>query len=247
MNSKSFYIGSRQVQIIIEVIIVIKRFLTSVRNFFFPPRGSSRRMLIMPYSVLGILTISLLVGGAYGWEYTNSPSFCGTSCHTMPPEYAAYEISPHARIYCTECHIGREFVGNQIFRKAGDLRHVIATVFETYEYPIRVKNMRPAPEICEKCHSPEKFSDDSLRVITRYHDDQSAYNIYLILKTGGGTKREGLGRGIHWHIQNPVYYYPQGEEEQTIPYVKVVQDDGSTVEYVDIEADFDISTIDESQ
>jgi nitrate/TMAO reductase-like tetraheme cytochrome c subunit len=204
-------------------------------------------MFILPYTVLAVLVVSLFIGGAYAWDYTNSPAFCGTSCHTMPPEYAAYEISPHARIYCVECHIGREFVGNQIFRKAGDLRHVIATVFETYEYPIRVKNMRPAPEICEKCHSPEKFSDDSLRVITRYHNDQSAYKIYLILKTGGGTKREGLGRGIHWHIENPVYYYPQGEEEQTIPYVKVVQDDGSTFEYVDIEADFDASTIDESQ
>jgi nitrate/TMAO reductase-like tetraheme cytochrome c subunit len=204
-------------------------------------------MLILPYTVLAVLVVSMFIGGAYAWDYTNSPAFCGTTCHTMPPEYAAYEISPHARIYCVDCHIGREFVGNQIFRKAGDVRHVIATVFKTYEYPIRVKNMRPAPETCEKCHSPEKFSDDSLRVITRYHNDQSPYNIYLILKTGGGSKREGLGRGIHWHIENPVYYYPEGEEEQTIPYVKVVQDDGSTVEYVDIEADFDTSKIDESK
>ncbi|MDP2776247.1 MAG: hypothetical protein Q8O48_01285, partial [Anaerolineales bacterium] len=147
----------------------------------------------------------------------------------MPPEYAAYQISPHARIACVECHIGREFIGNQIFRKAGDMRHVFATLFETYEYPIRVKNMRPAPEICEKCHSPEKFSDDSLRVATHYNSDMSAYNIYLILKTGGGAKREGLGRGIHWHIVNTVYYYPTDEEAQTIPYVKVIQDDGSAV------------------
>src|SRR3972149_4173585 len=126
MNSKSFYIGSRQVQIIIEVIIVIKRFLTSVRNFFFPPRGSSRRMLIMPYSVLGILTISLLVGGAYGWEYTNSPSFCGTTCHTMPPEYAAYQVSPHARMTCVDCRGCRETICNPGSSKAVDVRHIIA-------------------------------------------------------------------------------------------------------------------------
>ena len=191
--------------------------------------------------------ISLLIGGAYAWEYTNSPGFCGTACHTMPPEYAAYEISPHARIYCVECHIGREFVGNQIFRKAGDMRHVFATLFQTYEYPIRVKNMRPAPETCERCHSPEKFSDDSLRVITRYHDDMTAYKVYLILKTGGGSKREGLGRGIHWHIENVIYYYPVDAEEQEIPYIKVVQDDGSTVEYVDVESEFDVASMDETQ
>jgi len=226
---------------------VIKRFVIKIRNFFFPPHGTRRRMLILPYAVLGLLTLSLLVGGAYAWDYTNSPAFCGTTCHTMPPEYASYQVSPHARIACVECHIGREFIGNQIFRKAGDVRHIVAMTFQTYEYPIRVKNMRPAPEICEQCHSPEKFSDDSLRTITRYHADQTAYNIYLVLKTGGGSKREGLGRGIHWHIENPIYYYPVDGEEQNIPYVKVVQDDGSEVEYIDIEANIDKSMMDESK
>ena len=222
-------------------------FRHKVRNFLFPPHGSPRLLYVLPYAILTVLVISLFVGGAYVWDYTNSPTFCGTSCHTMPPEYAAYQVSPHARIACVECHIGREFIGNQIFRKAGDVRHVVATLFETYEYPIRVKNMRPAPEICEKCHSPEKFSDDSLRIATRYHEDMSAYNIYLILKTGGGAKREGLGRGIHWHIENSIYYYSTDEEAQTIPYVKVIQDDGSAIEYVDIEADFDPASLDESQ
>ena len=223
------------------------KFRHKLRSFLFPPHGSSRWMYIIPYAILSVFIVSLFVSGAYVWEYTNSSVFCGTSCHTMPPEYAAYQISPHARIACVECHIGREFIGNQIFRKAGDMRHVFATLFETYEYPIRIKNMRPAPEICEKCHSPEKFSDDSLRVATHYNADMSAYNIYLILKTGGGAKREGLGRGIHWHIVNTVYYYPTDEEAQTIPYVKVIQDDGSAVEYVDVEAGFDPASIDESQ
>ena len=222
-------------------------FRRKIRDFLFPPHGSSRWMYIIPYAILSVLIVSLFVSGAYVWDYTNSPTFCGTSCHTMPPEYAAYQISPHARIACVECHIGREFIGNQIFRKAGDLRHVFATLFVTYEYPIRVKNMRPAPEICEKCHSPEKFSDDSLRVETHYSSDMSAYNIYLILKTGGGAKREGLGRGIHWHIENTIYYYPTDEVAQTIPYVKVIQDDGSATEYVDVDAGFDPASIDESQ
>ena len=223
------------------------KFRHKLRNFLFPPHGSSRWMYIIPYAILSVFIVSLFVSGAYVWEYTNSSVFCGTSCHTMPPEYAAYQVSPHARIACVECHIGREFIGNQIFRKAGDMRHVFATLFETYEYPIRIKNMRPAPEICEKCHSPEKFSDDSLRIATHYNADMSAYNIYLILKTGGGAKREGLGRGIHWHIVNTVYYYPTDEEAQTIPYVKVIQDDGSAVGYVDVEAGFDPASIDESQ
>jgi nitrate/TMAO reductase-like tetraheme cytochrome c subunit len=206
-------------------------------------------MLILPYAVLGVLTVSLLVGGAYAWDYTNSPSFCGTSCHTMPPEFAAYQVSPHARIACVECHIGREFIGNQIFRKAGDVRHILATTFRTYEYPIMVRNMRPARETCEKCHSPEKFSDDSLRVVNHFRDDKAntPYSIYLVLKTGGGAKREGLGRGIHWHIVNQVYYDATDSLEQKIPFVRVVNDDGTTADYVDVQSGFDESKIDPSK
>jgi hypothetical protein len=167
----------------------------------------------------------------------------------MPPEYAAYQTSPHARIACVECHIGREFIGNQIFRKAGDVKHIVAMTFKTYEYPIQVKNMRPARETCEKCHSPEKFSDDSLRVISHTHDDEdnTPYSIYLVLKTGGGVKREGLGRGIHWHIVSKVYYYPTDSREQNIPFVRVINDDGSMVDYVDVASNFDPSTIDQSK
>jgi len=167
----------------------------------------------------------------------------------MPPEYAAYQVSPHARIACVECHIGREFIGNQIFRKAGDIKHIIAMASRTYEYPIRVKSMRPARETCEKCHSPEKFSDDSLRVVSHFKDDENntPYSIYLVLKTGGGAKREGLGRGIHWHIVNQIYYYPTDSEEQSIPFVRVINDNGSTVDYVDIESEFDTANMDSSQ
>ncbi len=227
----------------------MKKFRSWLKHFFFPPANAPLSIRILPYAILGILTIAVLIGGAYGWQYTNSPSFCGTTCHTMPPEYAAYQVSPHAQITCVECHIGREFIGNQIFRKAGDIKHLIATAFKTYEYPIMATGMRPARESCETCHSPEKFSDDSLRLITHFTPDldNTFYNIYLVLKTGGGTERSGLGRGIHWHIENKVYFYATDARQQNIPYVRVVNDDGSVVEYADISADFDPASVDESQ
>ena len=94
---------------------------------------------------------------------------------------------------------------------------------------------------CERCHFPEKFSDDSLREIHRYETDLSntPISIYMTLKTGGGTEREGLGRGIHWHILNQVFYYPVDPEEQEIPYIQVIEDDGSTTEYISIDGGFD--------
>jgi cytochrome c5 len=228
---------------------MFKKMRMGLKNFFFPPAGSPRWVRLIPFVALGVLTASLLVGGAYAWQYTNSSPFCGTSCHTMPPEYAAYQSSPHARVACVECHIGREFVGNQIMRKAGDMRHIVAMTFATYEYPIMAGNMRPARDTCETCHTPEKFSDDSMRVISHYQSDEknTPYSIYLILKTGGGTKREGLGQGIHWHIENQVYYYASDTLEQNIPYVKVIDDSGNQTEYVDVTSGFDTATVDETQ
>jgi hypothetical protein len=63
------------------------------------------------------------------------------------------------------------------------------------------------------------------------------------MKTGGGSKRLGLGRGIHWHIENLVVYWPSDEHLQTIPYVRVVDDQGQVTEYIDVEAGIDPAQI----
>ena len=225
----------------------MKKLLGRIKSFFLPPEGTPLWLRLAPYIALGILSILALWAGAYGWEYTNSAEFCGTACHTMPPEFTSYLASPHARVACVDCHIGQGFITERITRKAGDARHIIASVFKTYEYPIKVKHMRPARETCELCHFPEKFSDDSLRENVHYRSDidNSSYTVYTILKTGGGSQRVGLGQGIHWHIENPVYFLALDREEQQIPYIRVVAEDGSSTEYIDIESDFNVNDINE--
>ena len=214
----------------------MRRVWTAIKQFFFPPKGSRAWLRILPFAVLGVLTVGVLSGSVYGWNYTNSPEFCGSTCHTMPPEYNAYLRSPHARVRCVECHIGRDVVTTQFSRKAGDLRHVVLTVTNNYEFPIFTRAMRPARDSCETCHFPEKFSDDSLREVRNYGDDEAntLESIYLILKTGGGSKREGLGRGIHWHIENEVRYLATDPLKQDIPYVRAIDEDGNVTEYYDI-------------
>ena len=88
----------------------IQTLVTKLKKFLAPPDNAPRWRKILPYAVLGVLTLIVVVSATYGWNYTNSPSFCAEGCHTMPPQGASYYESPHANVYCTECHIGRAFV-----------------------------------------------------------------------------------------------------------------------------------------
>lgn len=200
----------------------------------------------------GIAAVVLVLVGAgviYGWDYTNSPTFCGTTCHTMPPEYNAYQVSPHARVNCVECHLGRDIVTTTFGRKAGDLMHVVRYATHSYSFPLFAEAMLPARESCEKCHWPEKFADDRAVTIKHYQNDQNNTQIvtFLLLKTGGGTSREGLGLGIHWHIENQVYFIATDDQKQNIPWVQVVDASGKTTTYVDIQNPLPQNEIDKAQ
>ena len=196
------------------------------------------RIILIVVLVAVVVTVTF-VGGVNMWEYTNSPEFCGTACHTMPPEYVAYQVSPHARVDCVECHIGRDRFTTLFGRKAGEIAHVVRLATKNYEVPIFVKSMRPASDSCEKCHWREKFSNDSVREIKHYSDDEgnSEQTTYLIMKTGGGSSRQGQGYGIHWHIENEVLYIAGDERKQDIPWVRVIDGSGKVTDYVDVEAD----------
>jgi len=189
-------------------------------------------MLVLAVAVVGAILLGATVRV---WEYTNSAQFCGTACHTMPPEYAAYQRSPHARVACVECHLGRDSVTVIFGRKAGDLSHVLKLVTSNYEVPIYATGMRPARESCERCHWPQKFSGDSVRIFRDYSPDRTSTekDTYLIMRVGGGTHREGRGYGIHWHIESQVWYIATDERNQNIPWVRVVDSNGNTKDYVD--------------
>lgn len=228
----------------------MKRFFRWLGSLFVPPAGSSTLRRILPIVLTLFLVLVCVVAAAGVWEATNQTTFCGLTCHTMPPEYVTHQNTGHARVTCEDCHLGRAPLIHAIGRKIEySWQTGTAMVFNTYEYPIIARNMRPARDVCETCHFPEQFSNDTLKEIKNYAADEknTLSFIYLILKTGGGSKREGLGNGIHWHIENPVDYIALDEERQQIPYVRVQNADGTYTEYVDTETSFDIATLDESK
>ena len=221
-----------------------------LKSIFFPPPDTNIAVRLLPYGIIIVIIIGLSLFTTKAWEYTNTSEFCGTACHTMPPQYVTHINSDHARVTCEECHLGRAELGTQIIRKIEySWQTGSAMVLNNYHYPIVARNMRPARDVCETCHYPQVFSSDRLIEFKHYSQDENntENTTYLIMKTGGGSEREGLGFGIHWHIENPVLFYPTDERMQEIPYIRVVNQDGSFTEYFDTETDFDFSQISDDE
>ncbi len=193
-----------------------------------------RRKLLFGLLALGLASIVFIVVNVKIYEYTESSEFCGTACHTMAPEMARYEDSPHANVECVKCHIGP---GASFFVKSkiDGMRQVYAVLTDTFSRPISspVHNLRPARETCETCHSPTSFKDNIIKTIIHYDNDEANTPLQstLILKMGGWQESTGVSQGIHWHITNPVYYIAADEQRQVILWIGVEQNDGSMKEY----------------
>src|SRR5512141_1108845 len=168
--------------------------------------------------------------------YSESVSFCGTLCHTvMEPEHAAYLASPHARVSCVACHVGHG-ASWYVKAKISGVRQVLAVVTKSYPRPIPtpIENLRPARETCEECHWPAKFFGTQLMQNPhfRYNEENTAEQISLGVKTGGGSSALGGTAGIHWHmiIKNRVSYIATDRQVQEIPYLEVRDPQGNLEE-----------------
>jgi nitrate/TMAO reductase-like tetraheme cytochrome c subunit len=185
-----------------------------------------------------IAFIGLSVIGSYrAYEFTDSVQFCGQLCHSvMAPEFTAYQLSPHARVGCVDCHVGAGATW-YVKSKLSGARQVFATAFKTYPRPIPtpVHNLRPAAETCEQCHWPKKFYGAQLKVFTHYASDEknTPRQIRMLINTGGGDPATGAPEGIHWHmnIANEVTYVAADEKRQVIPYVRMKNMQGRVTEY----------------
>ena len=198
----------------------------------------TQRGAVISFTTFLLVFVVVSAAGSYkAYEFTESTSFCGQLCHTvMIPEYTAYQLSPHARVACAECHVG---AGATWFVKSklSGSRQVFATIFNTYPRPIPspVANLRPAQETCEQCHWPKKFYGGQLKVFSHYASDEknTLRQVRMIIKTGGGDPATGAPEGIHWHmnIGNKIDYVASDDKRQVIPYVHVEDLQGRITEY----------------
>jgi len=193
---------------------------------------SKWRALLFGVAVLFVMWI-FFMGSVTLMEYAESTEFCSL-CHIMAPEHTVYQTSPHARTACGTCHIGPGAYP-AFEAKVRAAHYLWAYPLNLYEKPIKspITSLRPVEVVCEQCHWPQKFYDDRLVVIPNYAQDEknSLTETALVVNTGGGPKEAGLGRGIHWHIENPVYYIATDEKRQDIPWVQATFN-GVMTEYI---------------
>jgi nitrate/TMAO reductase-like tetraheme cytochrome c subunit len=201
--------------------------LPPLRIDFTRPRDRRLLGFFLVGSVLFLLISAL--GSYQTYHFTESVQFCGQACHgVMKPEYITYLHSPHARVACAECHIGKG--ANWYVRsKLSGTYQVYATMADKYPRPIPtpVKNLRPAQETCEECHWPQKFVGNLEHTFYSFLSDETntPFTVRMLLNVGGGDATHGPVGGIHWHMNvgNKIEYIAGDEARQKIPYVRVTE------------------------
>jgi hypothetical protein len=178
--------------------------------------------------VTGVLLVTLFaaVVSLEGFQYTESPSFCGQLCHrVMRPEYTTYRDSPHARVACVDCHVGPG-ASWYVRSKLAGLHQVYATLLNKYPRPIPtpIENLRPAQQTCERCHWPNQFWGRLQTDFVHFLPDSgnSRWEISLSVKIGGGSARNNPASGIHWHmsISSRIEYFASDPGRQKIEWIR---------------------------
>ncbi len=195
-----------------------------------------RRLMLFGLGATGFIMLSAF-GSYQTYHYSESVQFCGEVCHrAMNPEFVAYQRSAHARVDCAECHIGSG-AKSFVMAKLNGTHQLIAYTLNNYNRPIAtpLTQIRPAEEICERCHWPDKSHGNIARSYEHFLSDRgnTAYTVRLLLHVTESKAGGGMG-GIHWHAghDEKVEYFATDPKRQEIPWMRVTNlADGSTRVY----------------
>jgi len=193
-------------------------------------RAGHRKAFVL-FMLLTFVSICVIGTLSYhGYHYTESTEFCG-SCHSvMEPQVSTHQTSPHARVKCATCHVGSG-ASWYVKSKLSGLYQVYSTMADKYPRPIPtpISNLRPARDICERCHWPEVFIDN--KMVTRNYyltDEENTPGAITLMMIIGGQPEYGTASGIHWHIANEVSFIATDEAKNEIPWVSVDYGAGET-------------------
>jgi hypothetical protein len=167
-------------------------------------------------ALLTVINVAIVSAGTYSSvQYMDSQQFCGTVCHTvMTPQYAAYQNSSHSHVECVNCHVGPGAAWFVHYKVSG-VRQLVDFTLKRYSRPVHARSgdLRPAEDTCARCHWPEKFQGEKLKLIRRYDDDERSTEKVTVLMMHVGTK-------IHKaHVGKNIEYIAADSARQDIPWV----------------------------
>jgi len=175
----------------------------------------------------GVTTVlNLLIGTQVTYravEHMETPQFCGGTCHSMKPEFAAYQNSLHSRVECVECHVAPGAAGWFSSKKNG-IRQLVETMLNTYHRPVpsalETGRLVPARETCENCHWPQNLGGVRLRVISQFADDETnTRSETVLMMMVGGNRLAGI-HGAHFGPGVHIRFAAADPKRQTIPWVE---------------------------
>ena len=200
------------------------------------------------FVIFAAVFLMLTAFGSYQtYHFSESTMFCGQTCHTpMKPEFTAYQASPHAKVDCVACHVGK---GAEAYLKAkiNGVHQLKGVITGDYNRPIQtpIRNLRKAQDICEDCHWRHRDVGVIEKSFTHFLADETNKQFYvrLLMKVGGIETKYGGLPNIHWHNDpsNKVEYVATDRQRLEIPYVKFTKGDGTVTEFKSTEFKGDLA------
>jgi NapC/NirT cytochrome c family, N-terminal region len=177
----------------------------------------------------------IIVGiGCYrGVAYMDTVSFCGNTCHVMAPENAAYQVSSHSGVVCTECHVAPGTAG-YVHAKVNGTKQLFMVLVDHYPKPIMADHKVPVASVtCLNCHNPNAQLGDKLLVTQSFANDatNTQTSSVTVLHVGGDDALGHLS-GIHGAHLGKIEYVSTDTTDQYIPWVRKTNLDGSTTDFI---------------
>ena len=108
-------------------------------------------------------------------EYGESKAFCGQVCDSvMKPEFVAHQNGLHARVECVSWHLGPG-AGAFLAAKLNGSRQLwlVATGAFRRPIPTPIERVPDVQSTCERCHAPDRFVGDKIKVFYEHADDEA--------------------------------------------------------------------------
>lgn len=201
-----------------------------------------KKGLVLLTSLL-LLSLLYAFSGYKFYEFSESTTFC-TSCHSvMGHETRSHRYSVHAKLSCTECHVGPGAKYYFVTHLRG-AKEAISLMLNRYSRPLHtpIKDLRPSQDICENCHGPKYQLNQRLESRTYYLSDKenSRKAINLLLKMGKAEIALDKPPKMHWHSSTTeeILYATQDPKRIDIPWIRVKRLDGKVRVYRSTESKF---------